>query len=273
MNLYLRDDLATAWRGSDPFAMARQQGGEIYRDKEGRRTLRFELDGRGYFLKLHQGVGWGEILKNLVQGRLPVLGATNEYRAIRALEALDIDTLSVAGFGRRGINPAAQLSFLITDELSGVLSLEDYCRNWREQPPTLALKRRLIERLADISRTLHEHGINHRDYYLCHFMLDISQPVDAARIANTPLHVIDLHRAQLRTQVPRRWRIKDLGALYYSALDIGLSARDVLRFIRRYRGRRLRTIFAEERDLWRAVRQRAGAIYRRDFGREPRWPL
>lgn len=273
MNLYLRDDLAAAWRGRDPFAMAKQQGGDIYRDKEGRRTLRFELGGRAYFLKLHQGVGWGEILKNLLQLRLPVLGATNEYNAIRALERLGLDTLAVAGFGRRGLNPAAQLSFLITDELSGVLSLEDYCRDWHERPPELALKRRLIERLADISRILHDNGINHRDYYLCHFMLDVSGPVDAARISSAPLHVIDLHRAQLRARVPRRWRVKDLGALYYSALDIGLGARDVLRFIRRYRQRRLRAIFAEELPLWQAVRERAGAIYRRDFGREPRWPL
>jgi heptose I phosphotransferase len=273
MNLYLREELAAAWAGRDPFAMARAQGGEIYRDKEGRRTLRFELNRRAYFLKLHQGVGWREIIKNLLQLRLPVLGAANEYHAIRALQRLGVDTLTVAGFGRRGGNPATQLSFLITDELSGVQSLEDYCRDWRLRPPAPALKRRLIERLADISRTLHEHGINHRDYYLCHFMLDLSQPLDAERIRTAPLHLIDLHRAQLRRRVPRRWRIKDLGALYYSALELGLGARDVLRFIRRYRRRPLTTIFADEPSLWRAVRRRAGAIYRRDFGRDPQWPL
>jgi heptose I phosphotransferase len=272
MKLYLRDDLARAWSGCDPFEMARRQQGEIFRNKEGRRTLRFELQGRAYFLKLHEGVGWGEIVKNLLQLRLPVLGATTEYHAIRALERLGLDTLSVAGFGCRGVNPAKQQSFLITDELSEVVSLEDFCRDWRDRPPALALKRRLIARLADISRTLHDHGINHRDYYLCHFMLDVSHPVDAQRITHAPLHVIDLHRAQLRPKVPRRWRIKDLGALYYSALDIGLSKRDLLRFIRRYRLRRLRDIFAEERALWGAVRERARTIYYRDFGHEPEWP-
>jgi hypothetical protein len=116
---YLRADL-TAWGGNDPFAAAIAQQGQIYRDKEGRRTLRFEWQGRPYFLKLHQGVGWGEVFKNLLQGRLPVLGAENEYRAILALERAGLATLTLAGYGKRGLNPAQQQSFLLTDELNGV---------------------------------------------------------------------------------------------------------------------------------------------------------
>lgn len=270
--LHLRDDLARAWRG-DPFLHAQQQGGEIFRDKEGRRTLRFAIDGHGYFLKLHQGVGWGEVVKNLVQGRLPVIGARNEYEAIRALERLGIDTLGVAGFGVRGRNPARQLSFLVTDELTNIVSLEDFCRAWPQQPPPAALKRALIRRLAGISRVLHGAGINHRDYYLCHFLLDVSAPVDAESIAHRKLHLIDLHRAQIRARVPRRWRVKDLGALYYSALDIGLTRRDVLRFLRVYFDVPLRQLLAREASLLAQIKARAGAIYRRDFGREPRWPL
>src|SRR5690606_734405 len=115
-------------------------------DKEGRRTLRFEAGGHGYFLKLHQGVGWGEIIKNLLQLRLPVIGARNEYQAIRALERLGLATLTIAGYGERGWNPARRLSFLVTDELADVVSLEDYCRPWREQPPAPALRQQLIRR-------------------------------------------------------------------------------------------------------------------------------
>ena len=272
--LFLRDDMATMWRERDPFLAAQEQKGVIYRDKEGRRTLRFEYQGRGYFLKLHQGVGWREIVKNLMQGRLPVLGAENEYRAIRALEQLNIDTLNVAAYGRRGRNPATQLSFLITDELQNVESLEDFCARWPQQPPAFALKKKLIERVAAITRSLHENGINHRDFYLCHLMLQIdSGPITAESIAARRLHVMDLHRAQIRRRVPHRWLIKDLGGLYYSALDIGLTRRDVLRFLRAYRQRPLREIFAQENDFWCAVKYRAAKIYRRDFQREPCWPL
>lgn len=267
--LELRNDIADAWGGQDAFDAACRQQGTIFRDKEGRRTLRFELDGRGYFLKLHQGVGWGEIFKNLLQLRLPVIGASNEYLAIRALEKIPIDTLSVAAYGRRGIDPATQLSFLVTDELTGVESLEDFCGRWPRQPPSFALKRALILRLADISRRLHGAGINHRDFYLCHFLLDVSVPVTATGVAERPLYLMDLHRAQIRRQVPRRWLIKDLGGLYYSALDIGLGQRDILRFVRAYGGRPLRELFGADLPFWRAVRHRAGQIYRRDHGREP----
>ena len=62
--------------------------GECFRELANRRTLRFELAGRRYFLKAHYGVGWREILKNLLQFRLPVLGARNEWRAMQRLQAL-----------------------------------------------------------------------------------------------------------------------------------------------------------------------------------------
>ena len=60
VTLYLAKEIAEAWAGDDPFVNAQQQQGEVFREKEGRRTLRFPLGGKHYFLKLHQGVGWGE---------------------------------------------------------------------------------------------------------------------------------------------------------------------------------------------------------------------
>ncbi len=267
--LFLRPDLVGSWSGDDAFSAAKKQTGTIYRDKEGRRTLRFEHVGRGYFLKLHQGVGWREIFKNLLQGRLPVLGAEHEYQAIRALETLQIDTLTVAGYGRRGCNPATQLSFLITDELHDTESLEDFCRRWPQQPPAFALKLKLLLRVAQIARAVHGAGINHRDFYLCHFLLDVATPVTAENLLTHRLYLMDLHRAQIRAQVPQRWLIKDLGGLYYSALDIGLTRRDIFRFMRAYRQQPLRTLLSTEKIFWLAAKQRAAQIYRRDFGREP----
>ena len=74
MTLYLRDDLARAWDGLDPFEQAARQRGDVFRAREGRRTLRFEAGGRHYFLKYHAGIGWQEIVKNLSQAKLPILG-------------------------------------------------------------------------------------------------------------------------------------------------------------------------------------------------------
>jgi heptose I phosphotransferase len=276
VKLFLRDDIAKAWQGKDAFDQALQQAGEIFRDKEGRRTLRCEIAGKPYFLKVHRGVGWAEICKNLLQGRLPILGARNEVDAIRAFEKLGLKTLTIAACGERGSNPAQQQSFLLTDELTQIISLEDYCREWLNNPPSAALKHALIKRVAEIAARMHKAGINHRDFYLCHFLLDSSSPINTQSIATKNIYVIDLHRAQIRAEVPIRWRVKDLGGLYYSALNIGLSGRDVLRFVREYSKivygdmqNPLRNSLADKNNLWSAVANRAAQIYRRDYRQEP----
>jgi heptose I phosphotransferase len=244
--------------------MAEALRGDIFRDKEGRRTLRFELAGNSYFLKLHRGIGWGEITKNLAQLRLPVLGAANEWHAIHALAALGVDTMEACAYGKRGANPAKQLSFIITRDLVNTESLEDYCRDWATQKPSWHIKQALLKRLAWVSKTLHENGINHRDYYLCHFLLDTSKPISGDDFT---LSLIDLHRVQIRKRTPKRWAIKDVAGLFYSAMDIGLSQRDLLRFMALYSGKPWRQTLNEDTPFWQAVQQRAEALYRKDMGK------
>lgn len=229
----------------------------IYRDKEGRRTLRFELAGRAWFLKLHGGVGWAEIFKNLAQARLPVLGAANEYRAVNALARQGVDTLAVAAFATSGYNPARRQSMIVTDELSDTVSLEDYCANWASHPPSPAVRMRLLRTVANIARRMHDAGINHRDFYLCHFHLD---PASIGE-AQPRCYLIDLHRAQLRAKVPLRWRVKDLAGLYFSAMDCGLTRRDKLRFLRHYCHGGLRQALDEQRGMWDLVYRRARKLY------------
>jgi heptose I phosphotransferase len=232
--------------------------------------LRFELGPETFFLKLHQGVGWGEVIKNLLQFRLPIIGASNEWLALRRLRELGVDTLTPVGFGRRGLNPASQLSFLITEELKDTETLEDLCARWPEKPPEAGFRIRLTRTVAEIARTIHTNGINHRDLYLCHFLLDISGGLAAAEAEPQPrLFLVDLHRAQLRHRTPRRWVVKDVGSIYFSAMDIGLTRRDLFRFMRHYSGKSLRRTLTEDAAFWQDVTQRALAIYRRDFGREP----
>ena len=78
--LFVRDDLAAAWRGADPFEHLARVDGEVFRDVEARRTFRFEAGGRSYFAKVHSGVGWREILKNLLVLRLPVVDGGTKPR-------------------------------------------------------------------------------------------------------------------------------------------------------------------------------------------------
>lgn len=250
--LWLQPPFAELWAGRDAFAAVDALDGEVFRQRDGRRTFRCEIGGRGYFVKIHHGIGWGEIVKNLLVGRAPILGAGNEWQAIHRLTAIGIDTMQAVAFGQRGWNPARRHSFLITEELAPTISLEDFCREWAHQPPPAALKHALIRRVADMAGRMHRAGVNHRDFYLCHFLLHL-EPQPTAQ--NLKLSLIDLHRAQSRTQVPRRWRDKDLAGLYFSALGIGLTQRDFLRFLRVYFARPLRAILREEAPLLRHLAQ------------------
>lgn len=270
MELCLEGVFATDWTEHDAFDRALGMQGQVYRALEGRRTLRFTHKGRDYFLKVHTGVGWAEIAKNLLQGRLPVTGAGNEWRALRHLREHGIHAPQALAYGSRGSNPAKRDSFLVMSALEGMTDLEQLCKAWQAQPPAYALRKQLLETVARTARAMHASGINHRDFYLCHLWLP-----DACREGREPMHlyVMDLHRAQLRKAVPRRWLIKDLGALYYSALDIGLAKRDVLRFIRAYTGKPAKQALRADAAFWAAVRDRAVAIYERDFGRKPGLPL
>ncbi len=252
--VYLNDVFAALWKDADPIAEADKLEGEIFREVKTRRTFRFEVGGQGYFAKIHKGTGWREILKNLFQFKTPVLGAANEYHAIRLLEMLGVPTMTPAAYASRGSNPAAIESFLITEELTGIVSLEDYCRDWESSPPPFHEKAALTARLARTAAAMHDSGLNHRDCYICHFLLKKS---------TGDLHVIDLHRAQIRRRIPYRYRVKDVAGLYFSAMDCGLTRRDLLRFMAVY-GRRTPK-------FWRQVQATAEKLYRKVHGRASRY--
>lgn len=261
MKLFLAEPFASNWTGCDPFAEAFAISGDTYRDMGDRRTSRFEFDGGAYFIKTHSGVGLGEILKNLFYLRIPVLGAENEYRAIARLHKLGVETMTAVAFGSRGWNPAQQQSFLITRALEPTVPLDEYC-----DPQVLAAmgvseRRALVRRLARISRTLHDNGINHRDYYLCHFLLDTSASYVDVPVSERPIYVIDLHRVQMRRRTPRRWRHKDLAALYYSARRVGFDRRDVWCFLREYKQQSLRRLLVEGAGLWQSAAQEADRLH------------
>lgn len=271
MKLFLRDDLARLWHGKDPFDCVAAIEGDLYRNREGRRTLKCELGGREYFLKHHRGVGWREIIKNLTQFKAPVLGAAQEYAAIERLHEVGIETLSVAAFGERGLDPSRRESFLLTDSLTNTISLEDLLEGLSGVRPDVAMRRGLLRRVGTIARRMHDAGVNHRDFYLCHFLIDEAD----ARCGDVraPMHLIDLHRSQVRARVPARWRVKDLGGLYFSGARCGFSQRDLYRFVEAYAGRPWREELRANGAFWGRVRAEGEKIYRRYFEKEPRFPL
>lgn len=252
--LWLDATFTKVWDGREPFTAARALDGDVFRALEQRQTLAFTLAGQRWFIKRHRGARIGEIVKNLLSLRLPVISAHNEFVALRAMQALQLQVPQPAAYGRRGWLPWTFESFLVTRDVGPHESLEDHCRHWASQPPDFAHKQALLQRIAIIARRMHAAGICHRDFYLCHFLL---------RAADGELVVIDLHRALVKQQLEQRWIIKDLAGLWFSAMDAGLTQRDLWRFVRAYRQSPLRDVLTQEAAFWRAVQVRALKLYRR----------
>lgn len=264
-SLYICSELRQALKGKDTFYDMMNIEGKVYREALGRRTLRFTCGKKDYFLKMHTGVGWGEIIKNLTYLRAPVVGALNEWHGVHRLKDLEIDTMSVAAYGIRGRNPATKHSFIVTEALPTETSLEDFCADWKDNPPSslkqIRLKRWILNKVVETARVIHENGANHRDFYLCHFLLDAHFDNEEQVSAESKLYLIDLHRLQMRRKTPVRWAVKDIAGLYYSSKDIGLTKRDLLRFMKLYRGKPLREIFENDLSFWNKVVSRGNKLY------------
>lgn len=232
---------------SDTFEKAMTLQGAAFRDVPGRKTSQVTLLGKSYFIKQHFGVGWGEIVKNLTSFKKPILGALTEVQAIQKVASLGIATTPLVAYGQRGTNPANLQSFVMTEDLGDITSLEDLCANWKTNPPDARFKRQLIKTAAKVAKTIHENGVNHRDFYLCHLCLHNEDLPDIR------LSLIDLHRTLIHATPSVKLNMKDIAALYFSAMDIGLNLRDYLRFKYYYQ--------QQTPGFWQQVEARAQTLY------------
>ena len=115
-----------------------------------------------------------------------------------------------------------------------------------------------------MARTIHQSGANHRDFYLCHFLLQRAYDNGELSIEKSKLYVIDLHRMQIRRETPERWKLKDISGLRFSCLaliDSGvLTQRDLYRFMSTYLGAPLRDAWSGYRSFWGEVISKANNL-------------
>ncbi len=241
---------------NEPFSFAKNLEGEIYRKYENRTTKRFHNFQKSYFLKFHGPVGWAEIFKNLLQLKTPVIGALREYDALSHLDKNKISAPQVKGFGNKGLNPADSFSFLITEELYETISLEDFFLEGLHKKLSPLQKKKLLQSAADLIRRMHLSGLNHRDLYLCH--LHIKKEIN---FDNIEIYLIDLHRAQIRSNVPKRWLIKDLGGFFHSVMQFDLSERDFYRFMMFYYQCSFKDLIKNHHKMINKILERAFFMY------------
>ena len=240
----------------DTFNEVQNIEGKVFREYENRITKQFEAQNKKYFIKFHGPVGWREIFKNLFQIKTPVIGAQREYEALNHLSKNHINCPQIKGFGKKGINPANSSSFIITEELYGTLSLEEFFLKNLHKNLSFNQKCNLIKASASIIRKMHSSGLNHRDLYLCH--LHVKEDID---FNNIKIYLIDLHRAQIRSSVPLRWTIKDLGGFFHSAIQFNFTERDFYRFLMSYFDCSLGDLFGRHQHIIGKILDRAFSMY------------
>lgn len=235
----------------DYFSVMGYPWGEIYKRNELRSVVRIKpgnLTGPSFFLKRHFKTPLKDIFASLLKLRKPRSAGGKEWEACQRFRALGIPTLTPVAWGERSFHFFPRDSFFISLEVAGAQRLEDYLVKMFTPPldrERLHLKRELIHKVAHLARTIHDAGLNHRDFYLGHILIreeDHGPP---------SLCVIDLQRVESHPKVGKRLRVKDLAALNFTASAQAVSSADRLRFFKCYAGRPRLT--KEDRAWIRAV--------------------
>lgn len=258
----------------DLFGWFLTQQGEAHRDVKNRLTYEVQLGDLHFYVKRHLGCGWGEVFKEWYRLRKPVVSARTEWEGAETLAAAGVRVPKVLGKGERGSYPHAVESFVVLEALEDCETLEYFKDGWLgiRGSHWVALKQALIEEVGTITRMMHQSGINHRDCYLCHFLINRDIVTNWQAGDDTPLTLIDLHRVQKRPSVPARWLIKDLRSLIFSAIDVGLTSADCGRFLRAYLGHNWKERIRQHSDHWQKVLQGALKMYTSWHKRAPKLP-
>jgi len=215
----------------------------------------------GMYLKKHYARTWSSWLRARLRARPGRTPARVEAGNVGSLTAEGIRVMRLVAYGEKLHADGLLESFVLTEELAGYDELHEFIR--KRFPPrdlyrTLRRNRDLdglIRRVAEVVRRLHQAGYNHRDLYCCHFFVKEPQP------GWFEIRLIDLQRVQHRRWFRRRWLVKDLAQLAWSAPRDRIKCTHRLAFMRHYLGvKRLR---AADKRLIREVLAKQQVMQRR----------
>jgi hypothetical protein len=225
----IRDTLPRTFR--EYFAITSE---ENVTRKKGRTVVKIQRGGKTYYLKRHTGMSWKDALLEYCRHGRRMSNARLEWKAMQIADSLGIPNMPFRAFGEKFSAFRERSSFLLTEALPPGRTVEDQLRDGLDLP--LAQRILLCKRIAGIARKLHGAGYVHKDFYLGHFYV-----VGDLMKDDYVLHLLDLQRLARGAKILNRWSLKDMTALYFSALPFlkdGLISRtDMLRLYHFYVGR------------------------------------
>jgi len=264
-----RSLLEKAQLGSLDAVFNYHKGERLHKPGLGRRE-RFRLKLTGdkkdvvIYLKRYGAPGFWEWLRRGVTRRNKAATAVYDFAASMTLAEKGVSVPRPIAYGQEGGRFREKRSFVMIEELPHADALERLLPNRKEKSQDYLLLRDqkvLIDKIAKLIRKLHEGGYYHRDLYLSHIFLCRDHKGEER------LSLIDLQRVFRPVLRKRRWQVKDLAQLYYSAVPY-FSRTDMIRFIRAYyEDSRLDT---KQKRLMRAIYRKAEKIARHDRNRRQR---
>ncbi|MHC4124313.1 MAG: lipopolysaccharide heptosyltransferase II [Planctomycetota bacterium] len=208
------------------------KGGEILtKDNltKHRSRLRFQTENpvAVLFLKRYDTPSFPVQIKNWINHRRRDSLAFCEVQPAKELARSGINTPKTVCFGQQWGMFFEKRSFIVTEKIPSAESLERKMPDYFYAPVTsakLRLRKDFILRLADFIKKFHNTNYRHRDLYLSHIFYD----------DNEEFHLIDLARAFKPVMLSKRFTIKDIAQLHYSAPSGFFSKADRIRFYLRY---------------------------------------
>jgi len=202
-----------------------------------RSRLQFEIESPAstqpttVFLKRYDSPPVMIQLKNWLTHRVRRSFGFMESVSASQLTAAGLNTPRTIAYGEQWEALFEKRSFLITEKIPDAESLERKLPDcFNKQPTSANLKRRrhFIAQLAGFIKKFHETNYCHRDLYFSHIF----------HSDNNKFYLIDLARAFKPLILRRRFQLKDIAQVYYSAPGRYFSNTDRLRFYLGYTGQR-----------------------------------
>ena len=223
-----------------------------------RTRLAFEINSPAVkvFLKRYDKPPVLAQLRSWLSAHKRISCAVFAVRAASKLATAGVNTPKTLFYGEQWGTFFEKRSFIITEKIPNAESLERKLPDCFDGPATvekLRLRRSFITQLAGFIRIFHEIDYRHRDLYLSHVFYSDSGD----------FYLIDLARAFKPIVFSRRFRIKDIAQLYYSAPAKYFSRTDRLRFYVGYIGREEK-LTGKDKTFIRRVINKARRMARHD---------
>jgi len=224
--------------GIGSFRNVFQYEGGVRLDKPGlgqRERIRVQLPGSDgqpvtLYLKRYRQPGLRDQWRRILTCRADHSTAWWEWQQVRRLRRAGIPTPTPVAFGEKMGGWREKCSFIVLASAPGE-SLERWVpRNLMDGQTVVSVedRRRLVRQVALLARALHQARFCHRDLYLSHVFVDMTE------FSTPKLTLIDLQRVFRPRWRKQRWRVKDLASLHFSCPRRAVSATDRLRFVLAY---------------------------------------